>query len=270
MVRAFGDVYGIASRNPVRSVHESSRNRHRQAASPANDICDPVRSQLLPSLERHDAGASARHLSVAEGAIPSQLCGDRSRDVCVSGDGVDPSAGRRHLCRQEADAVFAPLRNGLHFRRPHPAFARAKLWHATFLGRRRRSRLVRLPSGILARRTHGVGWAARPRASALSGGRQYRLGARAAHCGLRRDALGAKEHRLVLVDRAPGHLRALECRGVVQDARSRAHAVGGTISGRRARSRASADRLRDRDTHRAHLLEVHLSSPASRATTHSI
>ena len=77
--------------------------------------------------------------------------------LCVPVHGLDPAADRRHLYRQEADALLIADRHGLHAGRPRPARHRRPLFGDPAVGGADRSRLLDLPSGILARRAHGSG-----------------------------------------------------------------------------------------------------------------
>ena len=117
-----------------------------------------------------------------------ELRADRPDHADLPGHRVAAAAAGRHLYRQAAAAVLAGDRHGFHADRPVAAVARRQLRAAA--GRRGADRhgLVGVPSGILARRAHGVGRTARPRAIAVPGRRQCRLGDRAAAGRVHRDA----------------------------------------------------------------------------------
>ena len=111
-----------------------------------NHLSHPVRHQLLPPAERHDAVADPLDLSIAQGDVSSLLCADRFDHAASSSHGLAAPAGRGSCGRQKADAVLAARRRGFHARRHCRAWPVAKLRDGAAVGRRRWHRLVDLPS----------------------------------------------------------------------------------------------------------------------------
>ena len=134
-------------------------------------------------------------------------------------------------------------------------FARSLLAAARRFGAGRHG-LVGVPSGILARRAHGVGRAARPGAIAVPGRRQFRLGARPAARRLHRAAEGPDERRLVLARGAARDDHSLAGRRLVSRPSRRQGQAAELWSDDCAAAPQSADRAGR--AWRADLFEIHL------------
>ena len=120
-----------------------------------------------------------------------------------------------------------------------------------------RARLRRVPSGIVARRAHGVGRPLRPRPVDLSGRRQYRLGARTARRRLHRHPRRPGLDRLVLAGRAPRHPGAVAMSAAGTSSRSSRHLARRQGEARQpARPFVAAREGVDRDPARPDLLEI--------------
>src|SRR5687767_9153744 len=99
---------------------------------------------------------------------------------------------------------------------------RAQLPRAADRGGAHRYRVVGIPSGVVAGRAHGIGWAAWPRTVGVPGRRQSGLGDRTAARGVHRVATWADERRVVLSRGADRDGRAVSGGALVQGARHRA------------------------------------------------
>ena len=212
----------------------------------------------MPLPERPDAVGGAGGLPDPQVVLRAGLRADRPHHVRQPGHGVAAPADRRPVHRRQAEAVFAGDRHGVHARRPAAAVDGAVLRDGARGRGVRRHRVLDLPPGIIPRRPHGLGGPARVRAVVLPGGRERGLGVGAAAGGVHRAAARARQHRLVLPDRARRHRHPGARGGLVQappavaTSRPTKKPAAAAVPGRERAAVAG-------DPRRARLLEEHLS-----------
>ena len=153
--------------------------------------------QRLSRPQRSDAVGVAGGLPHPQGRVSSGLRPDRPHHLCQPGDRVVAAAGRWRLHRQAPETLFVAHGNGVHAGRAAPAVCGADLRCNPYRRRHGRHRLVNISPRVVESRPSGVRWAARLRAVALPGWRQYRIINRPAARRLHRAAVRPAQHRVV-------------------------------------------------------------------------
>ena len=181
-----------------------------------NNLHHPGVAERVPHAQRPEPVAGAGDLPDPEGVISPRFRSDRADHPGVPVDRVDAATGGRHGDGQAATALLLAGGHVLQPGRLAAAVRGVQLRRDPVRRGAGRDRLVSVPSRVVARGADGLWRALWFCAVAVPGGRQYRIGDRAATGGLHRGAARTRQHCLVLGRGLAGDGAADACRILVQ------------------------------------------------------